>query len=226
MENTNEEKKFSDVLGGFFSKTQKFWIVFLILLVIAAIGTGVFTTLSAKAKINGANFLDSAVYNLMKANSTLEGDELVAAEEKFLSDVKSFADSNGKNGNTVRAYMMIAQTYFKNGDWQNSLDAWVKAGDIAKSYLAGISYYNAAVCYEQLADVTNAEKYYSLALNNDSFELKPHAMFSLARLLETQGKTEEAIAEYKNILNTYSDSEWADLANSRLILIDTQVVSE
>ena len=88
----------------------------LILLVIAAIGTGVFTTLSAKAKMNGANFLDSAVYNLMKANSTLEGDELVAAEEKFLSDVKSFADSNGKNGNTVRAYMMIAQTYFKNGD--------------------------------------------------------------------------------------------------------------
>ena len=226
MENTNEEKNFSDVLGGFFSRTKKFWIVFLILLVIAAIGTGVFTTLSAKAKMNGANFLDSAVYNLMKANSTLEGDELVAAEEKFLSEVKSFADSNGKNGNTVRAYMMVAETYFKKGDWQNSLDAWVKAGDIAKSYLAGISYYNAAVCYEQLADVTNAEKYYSLALKNDSFELKPPALFSLARLLETQGKTEQAVVEYKNILNTYSDSEWADLANSRLILIDTQVVSE
>lgn len=226
MENTKNEKTASDVLGGFFAKTQKFWIVFLILLVVASVGVGIFTTVSAKAKMNGANFLDSAVYNLMKANSTLEGDELVAAEEKFLTDVKSFAESNGKNGNTVRAYMMIAETYFKNADWQNSLDAWVKAGDIAKSYLAGISYYNAAVCYEQLADVTNAEKYYSLALNNDSFELKPHAMFSLARLLETQGKTEKAIVEYKNILNTYSDSEWADLANSRLILIDTQVVSE
>ena len=34
MENTNEEKNFSDVLGGFFAKTQKFWIVFLILLVV------------------------------------------------------------------------------------------------------------------------------------------------------------------------------------------------
>ena len=226
MENTKNEKTASDVLGGFFAKTQKFWIVFLILLVVASVGVGIFTTVSAKAKMNGANFLDSAVYNLMKSNSTLEGDELVAAEEKFLTDVKSFAESNGKNGNTVRAYMMIAETYFKNADWQNSLDAWVKAGDIAKSYLAGISYYNAAVCYEQLADVVNAEKYYLLALNNEAFELKPHAMFSLARLYETQGKTDQAIIEYKNILNSYSDSEWADLANSRLILIDTQVVSE
>jgi TolA-binding protein len=77
-----------------------------------------------------------------------------------------------------------------------------------------------------LADVTNAEKYYSLALENKEFELKPHAMFSLARLLETQGKTEQAIAEYKNILNSYSDSQWANLANSRLILIDTQVDAE
>lgn len=226
MENTKNEKTASDVLGGFFAKTQKFWIVFLILLVVASVGVGIFTTVSAKAKMNGANFLDSAVYNLMKANSTLEGDELVAAEEKFLTDVKSFAESNGKNGNTVRAYMMIAETYFKNADWQNSLDAWVKAGDIAKSYLAGISYYNAAVCYEQLADVVNAEKYYLLALNNEAFELKPHAMFSLARLYETQGKTEQAISEYKNIVNTYSDSNWADLATSRLIVIDNSEISK
>ena len=29
MENTKQEKSASDVLGGFFAKTQKFWIVFL-----------------------------------------------------------------------------------------------------------------------------------------------------------------------------------------------------
>lgn len=226
MENKKDEKTASDVLGGFFAKTQKFWIVFLILLVVAAVGIAVFTTVSANSKMKGANFLDSAVFNLMKAEDSLEGEELVAAENKFLTDVKAFADSNGKNDNTVRAYMMVAQTYYKNEDWKNSLDAWVKAGDISKSYLSGIAYYNAAVCYEQLADVTNAEKYYSLALENKEFELKPHAMFSLARLLETQGKTEQAIAEYKNILNSYSDSQWANLANSRLILIDTQVDAE
>ncbi len=226
MDNKNEEKSFSDTLGGFFSKTQKFWVVFLILLVVAIIAIGVFSTLTTKSKMQGANFLDSAVFNLMKANSTLEGEELVAAENKFLTDVKSFADSNGKNDNTVRAYMIVAETYFKNEDWANSLDAWLKAAENGKSYLSGISYYNAAVCYEQLADVTNAEKYYSLALSNSDFELKPHAMFNLARLLETQGKTEQAIAEYKDILNSYSDSEWADLANSRLIVIDTQVISE
>ena len=63
-------------------------------------------------------------------------------------------------------------------------------------------------------------------LTNKEFELKPHAMFSLARVYETQGKIEQAISEYKNIMNTYSDSDWADLANSRLIVIDTAVVSE
>ena len=71
-----------------------------------------------------------------------------------------------------------------------------------------------------------AEKYYKLAIENKDFELKPHAMFNLARLFDTQGKTEDAISEYKNLINAYSDSNWADLANSRLILIDNTVVSE
>lgn len=226
MENTNEEKNFSVVLGGFFSRTQKFWTVFLILLVVAAVAIGVISTVSAKSKMNGANFLDSEVFKLMKAKSTLEGDELVDAENKFLANVKDFAASNGKNDNTVRAYMMVAETYFKNEDWNNSLESWLKAAENGKSYLSGISYYNAAVCYEQLADTLNAEKYYSLALANADFDLKPHAMFNLARLLESQGKNEQAIAEYKNILNTYSDTEWADLANSRLIIIDTNIVTE
>lgn len=226
MDNTKEKKSVSDVLDGFFAKTQKFWIAFLVLLIVVTVAIGVFTTVSNKSKQEGANFLDSAVFNLFKAKSSLEGDELAAAEDKFLSDVKSFADSNGKNDNTVRAYMMIAETYYQKGDWQNSLDAWLKASENGKSYLAGISYYNAAVCYEQLADVINAEKYYELALANESFELKPHAMFNLARVLESQGKTEQAIAEYKDIINVYSDSTWANLANSRLILIDTQVVTE
>lgn len=226
MEKTKDEKTFSDTLGGFFEKTQKFWIVFLILLVVASIAIGVITTVSSKSKLKGANFLDSAVFNLFKAKSTLSGDEVVAAEEKFLADVKSFAETNGKNDNTVRAYMMVAETYFQNEDWKNSLDAWLKAAENGTSYLNGISYYNAAVCCEQLADVVNAEKYYKLAIENKDFELKPHAMFNLARLFDTQGKTEDAISEYKNLINAYSDSNWADLANSRLILIDNTVVSE
>ena len=65
-----------------------------------------------------------------------------------------------------------------------------------------------------------------LAEKNEDFELKPHAMFSLARVYETQGKTEQAISEYKNIVNTYSDSNWADLATSRLIVIDNSEISK
>ena len=226
MEKTKDEKTFSDTLGGFFEKTQKFWIVFLILLVVVSIAIGVITTISSKSKLKGANFLDSAVFNYFKSKSTLEGDEFAKEEEKFLSDVKSFAETNGNNDNTIRANMIVAEFYYQKGDWKNSLDYWTKSGDMAKSYLSGISYYNAAVCYEQLADVVNAEKYYSLALTNEDFELKPHAMFNLARLLETQGKTEQAITEYKKIVDTYSDSSWADLATSRLVIIDTTVVSE
>lgn len=226
MENTKQEKSASDVLGGFFAKTQKFWIVFLILLVVVSVAVGVLVTVKNNANQKGANFLDAAVFSYFKSKSTLEGDELVAAEDKFLSDVKAFAETNGKNDNTVRANMMVAEIYYQKADWKNSLDYWTKAADMADSYLAGISYFNTAVCYEQLADVVNAEKFYSLALTNKEFELKPHAMFSLARVYETQGKIEQAISEYKNIMNTYSDSDWADLANSRLIVIDTAVVSE
>ena len=89
MEKTKDEKTFSDTLGGFFEKTQKFWIVFLILLVVVSIAIGVITTISSKSKLKGANFLDSAVFNYFKSKSILEGDEFAKEEEKFLSDVKS-----------------------------------------------------------------------------------------------------------------------------------------
>ena len=108
MDNTKEEKSASDVLSGFFAKTQKFWIVFLILLVVVSVAVGVLVTVKNNANQKGANFLDAAVFSYFKSKSTLEGDELVAAEDKFLSDVKAFAETNGKNDNTVRANMMVA----------------------------------------------------------------------------------------------------------------------
>ena len=88
MEKTKDEKTFSDTLGGFFEKTQKFWIVFLILLVVVSIAIGVITTISSKSKLKGANFLDSAVFNYFKSKSTLEGDEFAVC---FFNKANSLA---------------------------------------------------------------------------------------------------------------------------------------
>mgnify|MGYP003302408694 CR=1 FL=1 len=95
MEKTKDEKTFSDTLGGFFEKTQKFWIVFLILLVVVSIAIGVITTISSKSKLKGANFLDSAVFNYFKSKSTLEGDEFeIGFSSKYLLDALRASDND------------------------------------------------------------------------------------------------------------------------------------
>ena len=56
MDNTKEEKSASDVLSGFFAKTQKFWIVFLILLVVVSVAIGILVTVKNNAAQKGGAY--------------------------------------------------------------------------------------------------------------------------------------------------------------------------
>ena len=49
--------------------------------------------------------------------------------------------------------------------------------------------------------------------------MREHAMFSYARVMETKGDYTEASAVYTELNDKYSDSEWANLAKSRLIAL-------
>lgn len=54
---------------------------------------------------------------------------------------------------------------------------------------------------------------------------RDHAGFELARLLEREGKKDEAVEIYKKISENFSESPWTAEAKARLIVLDPQAAS-
>ena len=53
-----------------------------------------------------------------------------------------------------------------------------------------------------------------------------HAYFSLGRVLEAQGDYAGAAEAYKTIKDKFSDDDWANLATTRLIELQSQGKAE
>ena len=85
---------------------------------------------------------------------------------------------------------------------------------------APLSYFNAAVAYENAGNLDAAEETYKKVLSYKDFDQIAHAKFSLARLLETKGSKDEAVAVYTELFNSLPDDAWAKLAKSRLLVLE------
>ena len=74
--------------------------------------------------------------------------------------------------------------------------------------------------YEELGDVDSAIAQYEKTIANEECMFVPHALFSLGRIAEEKGDFETAVAKYDELVSKYASSEWANLAESRLIALE------
>ncbi|MCR5699170.1 MAG: tetratricopeptide repeat protein [Treponemataceae bacterium] len=223
MANETEEKKsLESKFENFFSKTKYIWISLLCIVVVALAVIVTVLAVSSSQKNKAANFLEDEIFNYEKAVSSMDQDSVANAESKLIENLETYVASKGKNKNTIRVYMTLASKYMEKEDWQKSLDNWQTAAACdKKSYLAGIAEFNSGVCYEQLGDLEKALACYEKAAGNKNFHLVPHALFSQARVLEALSNTEKAVEVYTKIVDTYADDEWANLAKSRIIYLNS-----
>lgn len=123
----------------------------------------------------------------------------------------------------------LSKAWFLQG---NYLVAQKKWGDAAKAfhtvfekdpsgYLAPISLVNAGVSLEEAGNVAGALGAY------DEFEksfgtnpvLAPQVFFTQGRLLEVQGKREEALKAYKKLPAKFPESSWTKLGRDRILVL-------
>lgn len=146
-----------------------------------------------------------------------------AEVDKLLEDISKFADkASGYTG--ARAWSMAGDIYAGREKWADAETAYINSAKKAgKNFLAPVSFFNAAVCAEESGKQEDAKTYWSKSLNFDDFPLAPRAQFSLARILETEGKTEEALAAYRLLIEKYEkETEWTNLAHSRIIVLEQE----
>lgn len=148
-------------------------------------------------------------------------DDKKAQVEKLLEDLLAFA---GKSSGYMpaSAYSMAGSIYAARKDWAAAEEAYLNSAKKAgKTFLAPVSYFNAAVCAEEAGKTDDARAYWTKSLSYADFPLAARAQFSLSRTFDAEGKTDEALAAYRLLIEKYEkEEEWTKLAHSRIITLE------
>jgi tetratricopeptide (TPR) repeat protein len=122
----------------------------------------------------------------------------------------------------VRSYVLTASIHADRKNWQEAEQAWLLAAKKgAKTYLAPVSLFNAAVAAEEAGNIEDAIAHYTEALvYADVFPQAAKAQFSIGRLREEQQNKEAAIEAYRAVIEKWpTETTWINLANSRIIAL-------
>lgn len=216
-----EEMTASKKLAGFIEKNKKAFIAILIVLVCCLIGYIIFTSVAKSNKSKNLQALDEISYELTSKSSDLEDAEIEARIATALEKAAPLTKKGGVVG--ARANMFCAELAFKQEKYEDAANYWKDAAAKAKkSYLAPISYFNLATCYENLGNVDAAMENYKLAADNNDFVMRTHAMFSYGRILEAKADYAKAAAAYTELNDNFPSDSWAKLAKSRLISLKNE----
>ena len=225
MAEKTENKTASAKLGGFLEKNRKPVLITFIVVLVLVIGfIAIEIVKSATAKKDLAA-VEDYYYKLLDSSTDLEDSEVNKRATECIENLASYSKKGGIVG--VRANMLSAELAYILADYEDAVsyyDAAIAKGK--KSYTAPICYYNKASCYEELGKNAEAAEAYRAAAEFPEFAMVSHAYFSLGRVLEAQGDYAGAAEAYKTIKDKFSDDDWANLATTRLIELQSQGKAE
>jgi tetratricopeptide (TPR) repeat protein len=151
------------------------------------------------------------------------GDEYSFSGEMnvLMADLDTFVRKNSGYA-AARAYSLMAVIQEDQKNWAEAEQAWSAAAKAAaKTYLAPVSLYNAAVAAEEQGKLDSAIDLYTQASDyGASFPAAARAQFSVGRLYESRNNKQAAIDAYRDLLGKWpNDPLWGNLAQSRIIVL-------
>ena len=141
--------------------------------------------------------------------------------DALLNDLSSFASKTSGFASS-RAYIIIADINYTKKNWAEAESAYIASAEKApKSYLAPLSYYNAASAAEEQGKTQDAINLYTKALNYENeFPAAIRAQFAVGRLEEYRNNPEAALTAYRTLVGKWpSDPIYVNLAQSRIIVL-------
>lgn len=221
MAEKTEKKTNSEKLNGFLSKNRKLLLIVLILALAGLIGYVIYDTVANKAAEKNIAKLDAITSELTTSTGVLTEEDLKAKIDETLNALAIYTKKAGVSG--VRANMLAAELNYDKKDYQAAIENWKAAVSKGKrSYTAPIANYQIGVCYEQLNDLANAADAYKTAAETENFPLASHALFSYGRVLEAQGEYAKAVEAYQMLCDAFAKDEWASIAKSRILYLQTK----
>jgi tetratricopeptide (TPR) repeat protein len=210
-----------EVLAGFIQKNRRRIIAGFIFL--AALVGGVIGGYSIRDSMRTRGISRVEVFNERYEALRFDINESAKADEinALLEELEAFAAKQSGYPGT-RAYTIIANIRGDQKNWAEAEQAWTRAAQRgAKTYLAPVALFNAAVAAEERGNLENAIELYRQTIDYaDIFPAAARALFSVGRLWEAQQKKEAAIEAYQELIDKWpGETAWTSLANSRIIAL-------
>jgi tetratricopeptide (TPR) repeat protein len=150
------------------------------------------------------------------------GDASKAADVQALSDELSAFAANHSGYAGAQAYTLLAKFYAEQKNWAEAESAWTAAAKAgAKTFLEPVSLFSAAIAAEEQGNAQAAIDLYARCVAlADIFPAAPRAQFSIGRLQEGQGQTDDALEAYRDVVRRWpNDTTWTNLAQSKIIAL-------
>jgi len=221
-EQNDQTLSFAERCGEFLTRHRKPIVIILgaicAVVAIALIASSLTTRAAKKASMETEAII-SEWTDLRDKNP----EDMAAKEDALAEKLEKQATANGHTYAAFRAYTTLGEIYTIRKDWEKALNFYQKAGEaLPKAYTAGIAYFNAAACADELQQHEKALELYTLSAASDDFSLKPRALFNIGRLEESLSHSDKALEAYTKLTESYPDNDWALLAKSRIIALSIQ----
>jgi tetratricopeptide (TPR) repeat protein len=228
MPTANENVNINEAVNNFVQKNRKAIVVIIgIIVLAAAVFIAVISILDmVQKKAIGR------VEELNRRYETLRFDINEASKETeladLLGDLTEFAEKNsGYAGG--RAWSIIGSIHADKKEWAEAEKAYTGAAKAAaETYLAPVSYFNAAAAAEEQENFPGAVELYTKCVAHAGvFPAAARAQFAIGRLQEVLENREAALEAYRGLVAGWpSDAVWTNLAQSRIIFLEKHEETE
>lgn len=207
----------SEKVTNFLSNNRKILVcLFFVILVGFAV---YFVTAHFINKSAEKNFALLAEIQQEYADSLSPDSEVSFDKEAFLAKTEELASSSSGFA-SAKTYQFAGDLYFEDANYEKAIDFYQLAANKShNSYLEPLMLYTLGACYEQIGNQDKAVESYLASSKKNNFPYKAHAIFSAGRIEETRGNNEVATSYYNEIIENYPYTNWANLAQSRLVYL-------
>ena len=215
-----EHVSVTDKIAGFLRNNRIPLLVLLVLITVGVVGSISYFLIRRsmeKKAITAVEALERKKNELGAINTRSEDVTVL------LNEIDAFASSTFGYA-AIRAYSLAADIHFSLSEWDKAEEAWVQgAGKTPKIYLAPLSLFNAAVAAEEQGKLDMAVDYYNRSLEfSGVFPAAARARFNIGRIREAQRNKAGAAEAYRTLIEKNPDSNWAKLAQSRIIALEME----
>lgn len=208
----------SQKMEGFITRYRKLILCTAVTVVAAALVVAGILTMKNHSKNEHLAAIDEIEFNYTNKSEKLTDEELETRRTEALAALESEKGSSGVAA--VRASMLEAAVYYEKGDYAQAAASY-EAAALAdeKAYTAGICFFNAASAYEDAGNKEKAKDLYKKASECSVFIEEPRALVNYARVCDELSLTDEAKTVYQSVIDEYTNTTWAYVAQAGLIKI-------